>query len=130
MTGELDGDGDVQCPQVRGHVFDQCFCLHICYRGTGSGRNKDWAQGCMEFTDTMHLASLNVETACDVAKLEVIAEILEETGGHGWTSAALEEMTVLEGIESCETKVGHSMCFRQRSLCRYAPSPHASFSAH
>ena len=37
----------------------------------------------------MYLASLDVKTAFDVVKPGIIAEILKETGGHEWMSAAL-----------------------------------------
>ena len=40
----------------------------------------------------------NVKTAFDVVKPGIIAEILKETGGHEWMSAALlEEMKNLKG---------------------------------
>ena len=55
----------------------------------------------------MHLASLDVKTACDVAKQEVIAEILEGTGVHGLDHRGAGGDDGLDGIatlESCETQ--------------------------
>ena len=66
----------------------------------------------------MYLASLDVKTAFDVVKPGVIAEILKETGGHEWMSAALlEEMKNLKGkaFKSCETECRYSRCIRQGS---------------
>ena len=46
---------------------------------------------------TVYLASLDGKTAFDVAKAGLIADILEETGAHGWMIAAMpEEMKALE----------------------------------
>ena len=48
------------------------------------------------------LASPDANTAFDVAKPGVIADILQETEEHGWINAALlEEVKGLKGLAGC-----------------------------
>ena len=84
---------------------------------------QNWRLECPQVTKykTMYLASFEVKTAFDVAKPEMVAEILEETTGVlGWIIPALpDEMKDLKemvSFESCETEFMYSRCTRQGSV--------------
>ena len=71
------------------------------------------------------LASLGINTAFDVAKSGVVAELLKEMGVHAGISAALEEMNVLKGkayVESSETEFRCPGCIMQGSVGATGPS--------
>ena len=65
----------------------------------------------------MCVTSLDVKTAFEVARLVVVADILEWTRVYGQIVAALmEEMSRVRGsacFENCETEFWYSKCVRQ-----------------
>ena len=60
------------------------------------------------------MASLDVKTAIDVAKLAVVPEVLTLTNVHGHlTAALLAELQDVRGSASFETEFRYSRCIRQ-----------------
>ena len=76
---------------------DNCGAEALGIGGSSVGKTR----GCRGSWEDMPLfaASLNVNTAFDVAKLNVMANVLEETRGHGGLISAFQkEMRNLQGL--------------------------------
>ena len=69
---------------------------------------------------TMHIASMDIKTASDMARPKRTARIMGAQDVHGWITAALiREMTGLDGhatFENVESKFQLTRCIRQESV--------------
>ena len=69
---------------------------------------------------TMHLASMDIKTAFDVARTKHIARTMEDHDVHGWIVAGLfREIAGLEGwatFDCMESKFSFARCTRQGSV--------------